>query len=369
MQRSEVDPSVFSTSIDVLINLFVTDRSYDLAVQTLLMRCHCPLKIRCVAFRADSLALRKLFYIIKLVQPESLQKLEVVHNIHLKMEHLEILLHNVSFPELRSLALPIRTFDVTRLTTESEPVLAHIGEMLSRMTQLREISLPFSILTGRIRRLLSPLKTPLKVLDVTNCSLNHIDMAYLANSLHSEHLEVLDLSGHSVAELFPSTFFKLLNHASHTLRSLTLEDCNITDSHINMMILGLVPCRKLEEFKFLGNPLSSRALKCLFSIFTDFPRMRYIEYPVPRDCYPQDIAYPLDETSLTSYDPNRFEQIKEELYLILLQANRGDIVASTPLFGAYDPDIQETNRELGAFMMQSFKDALSNFMTALQNST
>nr|XP_006006618.1 PREDICTED: leucine-rich repeat-containing protein 14B [Latimeria chalumnae] len=154
MQRSEVDPSVFSTSIDVLINLFVTDRSYDLAVQTLLMRCHCPLKIRCVAFRADSLALRKLFYIIKLVQPESLQKLEVVHNIHLKMEHLEILLHNVSFPELRSLALPIRTFDVTRLTTESEPVLAHIGEMLSRMTQLREISLPFSILTGRIRRLL-----------------------------------------------------------------------------------------------------------------------------------------------------------------------------------------------------------------------
>uniref|UniRef100_A0A8B9UFX0 Uncharacterized protein n=1 Tax=Anas zonorhyncha TaxID=75864 RepID=A0A8B9UFX0_9AVES len=110
-----------------------------------------------------------------------------------------------------------------------------------------------------------PLKTPLKMLDVSNCSLNHDDMAYLANSLHSYHLEVLDLSGHDIPGLYPSTFFKLLSHSSSVLRSLILEDCNIQDSHVNMLILGLSPCHKLQDFKFLGNPLSSEALKQLFT--------------------------------------------------------------------------------------------------------
>ncbi|XP_066483798.1 leucine-rich repeat-containing protein 14B isoform X2 [Tiliqua scincoides] len=314
MERLQLDPGVFEISVDVLIDVFVTEKSYEQVVQALLMRCHCPLKIRCRAFRADNLALRKLFYIIKLTEPSSLRKFEVVHNVRLEMEHLQLLLNNVHFPQLASLTLPARTFDVRRFTPEDEAILAAIGKSLSQMTQLTELSLAFSTLTGRIRKLLSPLKSPLKVLDVSNCSLNHVDMAYLANSLHSNHLEVLDISGHDVTDLYPSTFFKLLNHSSHTLKSLALEECNIQDIHVNMLILGLVPCRKLEELKFLGNPLSSRALKCLFNIFIDFPRLKYIEFPVPRDCYPNDISYPIGEADLSKYDQQKYENIAGQHY-------------------------------------------------------
>ncbi|XP_015273223.1 PREDICTED: leucine-rich repeat-containing protein 14B [Gekko japonicus] len=366
IQRLQLGPGLSEISVDVLVDLFVTERSYELAVQALFLRHHSPLKIRCVAFRVDNLAPRKLFYIIKLAEPALLRRFEVVHNVRLEMEHLQVLFNNVHFPRLTALLLPARTFDVRRFTPEDEATLASTGEKLSQMTQLTELSLPFSPLTGRIRRLLSPLKTPLKVLDVSNCSLNHADMAYLANSLHSNHLEVLDISGHDVTDLYPSTFFKLLNHSSHTLKSLTLEECNIQDIHVNMLILGLVPCRKLEELKFLGNPLSFRGLKCLFNIFIDFPRLKYIEFPVPKDCYPNDITYPIQEADLSKFDHQKYERIAEELHMILLEAKREDIKAATPLFGSYDAAVQETGDELGSVLLQSFREALEGFSMALR---
>ncbi|XP_067856565.1 leucine-rich repeat-containing protein 14B-like [Heptranchias perlo] len=366
IQNRKLDALVSDISIEVLMSVFVTQRSYEVVVQALLLRVQCPLKIRCVEFRADSLALKKFFYIIKLVKPEALQKLELVHNIRLEMEHFEFLLSQVPLPLLRSLTLPARTFDVHRMTQEDEPLLVTIGERLSEMKFLTELNLAFSTLTGRIRKILSPLRTPLRALDVSSCCLNHADMAYLANSLHAEHLEALDLSGHSVADLFPSTFFKLLGRASRTLRRLTLEECNIGDEHINMMMLAVAPCKKLTEFRFLGNPLTSRSLCRLFEVFTELPMLCKVEFPVPKDCYPATFIYPLTDENLVKYDRERFEEIRHELMVILLQANRNDIAVSTPLFGSFDSNVQETSNELSVVMLQSFTDAISNFLAALK---
>ncbi|XP_075048131.1 leucine-rich repeat-containing protein 14B [Mixophyes fleayi] len=366
MQRLDFQPSIFDVHIDVLCNLFVTEKNYELVVQALLMRCHCPLKIRCVDFRADSLALRKLFYVLRLAEPASIHKLEIVHNVRLELYHLEVLLNNVTFPLLRSLTLPARTFNVTYYTAEDENVLSVIGEKLSNMEHLTELGLAFSTLTGRLRKLLSQLKTPLKVLELANCSLVHADMAYLANSLHAEHLEQLDLSGHKVAELFPSTFFKLLNKASRTLNTLVLEECDIGDTDTHVMEMGLMQCVKLENFKFLGNPLTSIALRRIFRVLVNLPRLKYIEFPVPKDCYPPDVSYPLDEATLTKFDQQKYDTVKESLCRILRRAAREDILAVTPLFGGYDSAIEETSGELGACLLTSFKDALQSFTSALQ---
>lgn len=148
----------------------------------------------------------------------------------------------------------------------------------------------------------SPLKTPLRVLDLANCALNHEDISFLANCNHTAHLEVLDLSGHNLVHLYPSTFFRLLSQAAQTLKVLTLEECNITDSHVNMMILGLSPCSQLQQFKFLGNPLSGSALRRLFAALCELPRLRHIEFPVPKDCYPEGAIYPQDELSVSKFD-------------------------------------------------------------------
>ncbi|NXY82789.1 LR14B protein, partial [Alcedo cyanopectus] len=365
LQQTQCNPELFELSIDVLMDLFVTERNYELVVQALLKKCCCPLKICCVAFRSDNLSLQKFFYIIKLTEPSFLSKLEIVHNVRLEMEHLEILFSSIHFPLLTSLTLPARTFNVQRFTATEEQMLTTLGEKLGEMPRLTELSVPFSILTGRIQKLLSPLKTPLKMLDVSNCSLNHADMTYLASSCHAHHLEALDLSGHNLPDLYPAAFFKLLNHSSSVLRSLTLEDCNIQDNHVNMLIVGLSPCQKLQEFKFLGNPLSSQALKHLFMFLCELPMLKNVEFPVPRDCYPVNITYPLEDANLCRFDHQKYERVAEELNLILLQANREDMKVSTPLFGSYDAAVQETNSELGAYLIKSFKETLEKFTTSL----
>ncbi|NXY42920.1 LR14B protein, partial [Ceuthmochares aereus] len=369
LQQRQCDPGIFEISIDVLIELFVTDRNYELLMQALLKKSYCPLKICCVALRFDNLALQKFFSIIKLTDLSLLRKLEIVHNVRLEMEHLEILLNSIHFPLLMSLTLPARTFNVQRFTATDEQMLTNIGEKMGEIMQLTELSMSFSILTGRIQKLLSPLKTPLKMLDVSNCSLNHADMVYLANSFHANHLEVLDLSGHNIPDLYPSTFFKFLSHFSSVLRILTLEDCNIQDTHVNMLILGLSPCQKLQEFKFLGNPLSSQALKHLFTFLCELPMLKNVEFPVPRDCYPVGVTYPIDDVSLCRFDHQKYESIAEELNLILLQANREDMKASTPLFGSYDAAVQETKNELGACLIKSFKETLEKFTASLNKTS
>ncbi|NXJ66249.1 LR14B protein, partial [Rostratula benghalensis] len=369
LQQRQSDPGISGISIDVRIDLFVTERNYELVTQALLKKCSCPLKICCVAFRSDNLALQKFFYVIKLVDASLLRKLEVVHNVRLEMEHLEMLFSSTHFPLLRSLTLPARTFNVGRFTATDEGMLANIGEKMGEMTQLAELSISFSVLTGRIQKLLSPLKTPLKMLDVSNCSLNHADMAYLANSFHANHLEALDLSGHNIPDLYPSIFFKLLSHSSPVLKSLTLEDCNIQDTHVNMLIVSLSPCQKLEEFRFLGNPLSSQALKHLFTFLCELPMLKNVEFPVPKDCYPIGVTYPIDDASLCRFDHQKYESVAEELNLILLQANREDVKTSTPLFGSYDAAVQETKNELGAYLINSFKETLEKFTSSLNETS
>uniref|UniRef100_A0A8C5NR21 Leucine rich repeat containing 14B n=1 Tax=Junco hyemalis TaxID=40217 RepID=A0A8C5NR21_JUNHY len=339
LQQAQCSPGTFEVSINVLIDLFVTERNYELVVQALLKKCSCPLKICCVAFRSDNLTLQKFFYIIKLTDPSLLRKLEIVHNVHLEMEHLEMLFNCIHFPLLMSLTLTVSKYAFPQI-------------------------LYFKEGRGIVDFHLSPLKTPLKMLDVSNCSLNHADMAFLANSFHANHLEALDLSGHDIPELYPSTFFKLLSHCSSVLRSLTLEDCNIQDIHVNMLILGLSPCQKLQEFKFIGNPLSSQALKHLFTFLCELQMLKNVEFPVPRDCYPIGITYPIDDASVCRFDHQKYERVAEELNLILLQANRDDVKASTPLFGSYDAAVQETNNELGAYLIKSFKETLEKFTSS-----
>lgn len=154
LQQAQCNPGTFEISINVLIDLFVTERNYELVVQALLKKCSCPLKICCVAFRSDNLTLQKFFYIIKLTDPSLLRKLEIVHNVRLEMEHLEILFNSVHFPLLMSLTLPARTFNVRRFTATDEQMLSNIGEKMGEMMHLTELSMSFSILTGRIQKLL-----------------------------------------------------------------------------------------------------------------------------------------------------------------------------------------------------------------------
>uniref|UniRef100_A0A2K6GTN0 Leucine-rich repeat-containing protein 14B n=2 Tax=Propithecus coquereli TaxID=379532 RepID=A0A2K6GTN0_PROCO len=355
--------------IEVLADLFVTEGNFAAVVQALRPAGQAPLRVRCPSLRADSLSPSQLLQVLRLAGPGALRKLAVVHNVRLHAGHVRDLLR-VGLPQLASLTLPTKAFDTPPACASTpggeDPLLASIAGELSQMGQLTELGVAFSRLTGRVQTLLSPLRTPLRALDLANCALNHADMAFLADCVHAAHLEVLDLSGHNLASLYPATFFRLLGQAARTLRVLTLEECGFTDSHVNMMILGLSPCHQLRELKFLGNPLSARALRRLFTALCELPELRCVEFPVPKDCYPEGTPYPQDELAMSKFDQQKYDAIAQELRAVLLRADREDIQVSTPLFGSFDPDIQETSNELGAFLLQAFKTALENFSRALK---
>ncbi|XP_072530979.1 leucine-rich repeat-containing protein 14B [Salminus brasiliensis] len=368
MQAGQSAPSAFELEVDVLIDAFVTGRNYEVVAQALILLRHCPLKLRCVSLRIDSLPLKNLFYLLRLAEPKGLRKLEVVHNVRLEAPHLEVMFSQLQFPQLRSLTLPAQALNVRRLGPDDQGLLGVLGELMSKMEELRELYLGFSTLTGHLRRLLSPLNTPLQCIELANCSLGPVDMAYLANSLHSEFIVKLDLSGHVVADLFPNTFRKLLHRCSATLTSLGLEECGLADESLDLLTQALAPCRGLQELKILGNPLTTGALRHLFNMLAqDYPALRYIELPVPRDCYSEDVTYPLDDSTLLNYDQEKFNQARTELVGILERAGKGHVNVCSPLFGAYDPDIRETSNELGVSILHSFNSIIGNFISTVVN--
>lgn len=154
MQASNVPQSVFETSVDVRLNGFITGRNYEQVAQVFLLSSYCPLKPRFVGFRADSLTLKQLFYVLRLADPEAMSKLEVVHNVPLEAVHLEVLLSRVEFPKLQSLTLPAGALDVRRLGLDDEDLLATIGNLLAQLSRLTELLVGFSTLTGHLRKLL-----------------------------------------------------------------------------------------------------------------------------------------------------------------------------------------------------------------------
>uniref|UniRef100_A0A8C7H5M9 Leucine rich repeat containing 14B n=1 Tax=Oncorhynchus kisutch TaxID=8019 RepID=A0A8C7H5M9_ONCKI len=142
---------------------------------------------------ANSLALKQLFYVLCVAQPEAMRRLQMVHNVHLEAPHLELLLSRIEFPQLQSLMLPEEVMDMRRLGSDEDDLLVTIGDLLSRLTELTELYMGFCTFPRHLQRLLSPLSTPLKFLKLANCNLNCVDMAYLANSLQRENLVSLDI--------------------------------------------------------------------------------------------------------------------------------------------------------------------------------
>ncbi|CAK6949420.1 leucine-rich repeat-containing protein 14B [Scomber scombrus] len=363
MQASNVFQMASETSIDVRLNGFVTGRNYEVVSQAFLLLRYCPLKLRFISFRADSLALKQLFYVLRLAEPESITKLEMVHNVPLEAPHLEVMLSKIEFPKLQSLTLPAGALDVRRLGSDDDDLLATIGNLLAQVPSLTELYVGFSTLTGHLRRLLNPLTTPLKCLELANCCLNRVDMTYLSNSLHSEVLVRLDISGHNIFGSFSTSFHKLLSRCKASLVSLVIEECDIGDEHMDAFINALSCCQALEELKILGNPLTSAAMRRLFSTLSaGFPKLRYIEVPVPRECYSEDVTYPLDDTVLLQYDRELFQEVKGQLIGILAGAGKGSVEVCTPLMGAYDADINETSNELGVSMLKSFNSVIGSFI-------
>lgn len=154
----QASPDAARRPVTVLTDLFVTDGNFQMVLRALGPAGPAPLQVRCLSFRADSLGPDQLLQVLCLAGPGELRRLQVVHNVRLHAGHVQQLLAQVRFPRLASLTLPAKAFDAppgcTPGTDGEDPLLTSIAWELSQMTQLTELSVAFSTLTGKIQRLL-----------------------------------------------------------------------------------------------------------------------------------------------------------------------------------------------------------------------
>lgn len=95
-----------------------------------------------------------------------------------------------------------------------------------------------------------------------------------------------------------------------------------------------------------------------------FPELKYIEIPVPRECYSDDVTYPLGDSVLLQYNKEMFEEVRGQLMGILEGAGR-NVEVCTPLSGVYDPVIDETSNELGMSMLKTFNSIVGCFIETI----
>ncbi|KAK1345245.1 hypothetical protein QTO34_013955 [Cnephaeus nilssonii] len=418
----QADPRAAQHSVKVLADIFVTDGNFQVVAQALGPATPAPLRLRCLSFRADSLDPGQLLQVLCLAGPGELRRLQVVHNVRLHAGHVQQLLAQLHFPQLVSLTLPAKAFDTPPAcapTTEGEdPLLTSIAWELSQMTQLTELSVAFSTLTGNIQKLLglaqavvfcgrATLKGPKSRMWLASRSLPTTGLGKGEGSVAlGTHRGLFSVSkppkdpaessgpgqllpeprGHGLpggllpcrppggagsqraqpGAPFPFDLLQAAGPGRADAEGPHPGGVQHEDRHLSTLILALSPCQQLQELRFLGNPLSASALRRLFLALCELPKLRWVEFPVPKDCYPEGAAYPQDELAMSKFDQQKYDLIAQDLRGVLLRAGRDDIQVSTPIFGSFDPDIQETSNELGVFLLQAFKTALENFSRALK---
>ncbi|XP_071474722.1 PRAME family member 12-like [Marmota flaviventris] len=150
-------------------------------------------------------------------------------------------------------------------------------------------------------------QTPLKTPSLRGCPLKEKDLKHLSMCPSTDQLKCLDLSSFSMKDMSPEPFPVLLEKVAHTLGTLVLEFCEITESQLNAISPALGHCSQLKTFSFCGNQIPLTALKNLLS-HTGSLLLEQAKYPAPLESF-DEILWGF----WTEINHMKFDQVRKEL--------------------------------------------------------
>ncbi|XP_071474653.1 PRAME family member 12-like [Marmota flaviventris] len=150
-------------------------------------------------------------------------------------------------------------------------------------------------------------RTPLKTLSLRGCPLKEKDLKHLSLCPSTDQLKCLDLSSFSMKDMSPEPLRVLLEKVAHTLETLVLEFCEITESQLNAISPALGHCSQLKTFSFYGNQIPLTALKNLLSHTASLP-LEQAKYPAPLESFDKILW-----GFWTEINPMKFDQVRKEL--------------------------------------------------------
>ncbi|XP_038616597.1 leucine-rich repeat-containing protein 14 [Tachyglossus aculeatus] len=331
-RRPSKRPTVDRPALEVRADLLVNRTSYGVLREALASGG--PVRLLCRDLRAEELSLTSTVGLLELLDPLYLRQVDLRFN-NLGLSGLCVVIpHMAKFANLLSLKLQYSNVDVRRLSAEMEGSFRYFVAQLGKLGRLRELNMGSSRLSGRLRQLLSGLRSPLESLELAFCYLLPADFSYLSQSPHASALKKLDLSGNNLSPPLLGPFRTLLREASPSLLHLEATECQLTDAHLATVLPALGRCARLRYLGLFGNPLSTQGLKALLRRTEGLGELRLVVYPFPVDCYrgpprPPPAAGPPDG----ELDRERLSLVQAELLQMLRAARRAHVLWTTDAYG------------------------------------
>ncbi|XP_071474655.1 PRAME family member 5-like [Marmota flaviventris] len=190
---------------------------------------------------------------------------------------------------------------------EHEWLLTQLTSQLLRMDCLQKFCVDaVLLLESHLEQVLGS-RTPLKTLSLRDCLLKEKDLKHLSLCPSTDQLKCLDLSSFSMKDMSPEPLWVLLEKVAHTLETLVLEFCEITESQLDAISPALGHCSQLKTFSFCGNQIPLTALKNLLSHTTSLP-LEQVKYPAPLESFDEILR-----DFWAEINPMKFDQVQKEL--------------------------------------------------------
>uniref|UniRef100_A0A8C3TXW7 Leucine-rich repeat-containing protein 14 n=1 Tax=Catharus ustulatus TaxID=91951 RepID=A0A8C3TXW7_CATUS len=332
--------------VDVHADVVVDGTSYQILHDALQTGAAGPLRLKCRELQALCLSASQIVTLLESLDPSWLHRVNL-YFINLGLTELSVILpHLTRFPELRSLKLWNITMDVQHPTPESANRLRCVARQLGMLPSLQELNLRSARFNGSsslgphlsLFPPASDLQAPLESLNLGYCSLIPDDLTFLSQSIHAPALKSLDLSGLNVSQGLLEQLQLLLEKASASLLYLDLSYCHIADSHLAVLLPTLLCCSRLRFLGLEGNPLSTAAIKDLLQKTLELPNLHLVVYPVPLDCHTLDPSEFDSDFFYESVDEELFLAAKAEIFQLLENSGRTDLVWTDKLESLEDLD-------------------------------
>ncbi|XP_004611758.2 leucine-rich repeat-containing protein 14-like [Sorex araneus] len=251
---------------------------------------------------------------LQILDPACIDRLEV-NRVHLRRV-------TTLFPQLKHL-------DSLKLTSIpyqscSGPNFEIFLIWLEKLDILQELNLSFFCLSNRVHRLLSVLQSPIHLtsLSLPFCDLSNRDITVLSQCSQVTHLKRLNLSNNLIFWGGREPFQILLERVSDTLQHLEINNCQVTDSALEIIIPALTRCSHLRVILMALNPVTMSALENLLQSLTPMVNLKSVVYPIPAHCY-EDGSFP------GSLNRQKLGAVKVRLNILLQMARRSDMSWTT----------------------------------------
>ncbi|XP_029070747.1 melanoma antigen preferentially expressed in tumors-like, partial [Monodon monoceros] len=277
-----------SAPMEVLIDLCLKEGTPDASLSYLLKKVkqrRGSLRLCCQKLRVFSMPMQKIRKILKLVQLDSVQDLEV--NCTWKLATLgRFAPHLGQMVNLRRLLLSHIHMTPHAAPGMEERCVSQLTSRFPSLQHLQELYLDsISFLEGRLDQVLRCLKNPLETLSITNCLISEADLMHLSQCPSVSQLKDLSLSGVNLTSISSKPLWVLIEKASATLQDLDLDECGIMDSQFSALLPALSHCSQLTTFSFCGNPISMAVLESLLRHTVGLSKLSHVLYPAPLESY------------------------------------------------------------------------------------